>query len=149
MFWGAFGFNGKSELQKVNPKSDSKAFQDIVTCGLLRHGTRMGGQGWIFQQDNASIHSSSSTRLWLSSKKVRVLPWPARFPDLNPIENVWGYLARKVYAHGRQFNNVSELEKKIYEEWEAISQDYLQTLVNSMPNRIFKTIYAHGASSGY
>lgn len=149
MVWGAFGYFGKSELQRVDPKSDSLAYQNILSNGLLGNGTRMGGRGWIFQQDNASIHNSASTRAWLSSKKVRVLPWPARSPDLNPIENVWGYLARRVYAHGRQFATVAELQQTIFEEWDAIPQDYLRTLTESMPNRIFNTIRNGGNSSGY
>lgn len=149
MFWGAFGYHGKAELQKVDPRSDSIAYQAIMSAGLLRQGTRMGGRGWIYQQDNAAIHNSRSTREWFEQKKIRVLPWPARSPDLNPMENVWGYLAQKVYAHGRQFHTVDELERTIYAEWDAIPQDFLKKLINSMPNRIFKTILNHGGSSGY
>lgn len=109
----------------------------------------MDGRGWIFQQDDASINSSSSTKARLSAKKISVLPWPARPPDLNPVENVWGYLAQRVYAHGRQFATVAELERTIYEEWNALPQDYLRKLIESMSNRIFNTIRNGGSSSGY
>ena len=34
-------------------------------------------------------------------KQVKVLKWPARSPDLNPIQNLWSILAAKVYANGK------------------------------------------------
>ena len=34
--------------------------------------------GWIFQQDNAPIHTSHFTRKWLSEHSSRTLPWLAR-----------------------------------------------------------------------
>jgi hypothetical protein len=33
---------------------------------------------------------------WFADKKY-LLNWPARFPDLNPIENLWGILAHEIY----------------------------------------------------
>ncbi|KAG3095181.1 hypothetical protein PI125_g16317 [Phytophthora idaei] len=37
------------------------------------------------------------------------MEWPAKSPDLNPIENMWGVLARAVYANGRQFETRGSL----------------------------------------
>lgn len=149
MFWGAFGYHGKSELQKVNPRSTSTDYQNLLQCGLLRDGNRMGGRGWVFQQDNAPIHVSKSTKEWLNAKKVRVLDWPPRSPDLNPVENAWGYLARKVYAHGRQYSSVEQLSEAIHNEWESIPQSFFQNLVDSMKNRMFKLISKLGDFIGY
>lgn len=136
MMWGAFGYYGKSELQSVPVRSNSSDYQAILQSGLIRDGSKMGGRGWIFQQDNAPIHTSASTRAWLATKKVRLLDWPARSPDLNPMENLWGYLSQKVYAHGRQYSSKRELEEAIFREWDAIPQEYLQGLTESMKTRV-------------
>ncbi len=36
----------------------------------------------LFQQDNAKPHSAANATAWLSSRRVRVLNWPASSPDL-------------------------------------------------------------------
>jgi hypothetical protein len=72
-----------------------------------------------------------------------VLPWPARSPDLNPIENLWSIMSRYVYANGRQFSSVSELTAALYEAWDAIDMSVLLALIESMPRRCKECIKKH------
>ncbi len=51
---------------------------------------------FIFQQDLAPVHTAKSTKSWLNDHGVGVLDWPANSPDLNPIENLWGIVKRKM-----------------------------------------------------
>ena len=60
--------------------------------------------------------------------------WPSNSPDLNPIENVWGYLKSKVYK--RMAKNLTELESFLLEEWENIPDELFETLYQSMPRRM-------------
>ena len=73
-----------------------------------------------------------------------IMSWPARSPDLNPIENIWWNLARQVYAGGRKFQSVEELRKTVSREWAKIPQAEFQNMINSMPNRIFEVILGDG-----
>eukprot|EP00644_Phytophthora_capsici_P019735 jgi/Phyca11/132956/e_gw1.278.8.1 len=66
-------------------------------------------ESFVFQHDNASIHSSGATKTFLEEGNVTPMTWSAKSPDLNPIENLWGVLARAVYADGRQFQTRDSL----------------------------------------
>ncbi|KAI2659457.1 Transposable element Tc1 transposase [Labeo rohita] len=41
-------------------------------------------------------HTAKSTKSWLNDHGVGMLDWPANLPDLNPIENLWGIVKRKM-----------------------------------------------------
>lgn len=56
-------------------------------------------EGWILQQDNAPIHTPTVTKnRFLSANDIETLSRPARSPDLNPVENLWGVSVRKAYS---------------------------------------------------
>ena len=109
----------------------------------------IGGQNWIFQQDNTPCHSSKDTIDWLNKNNIKVLKWPSRSPDLNPIENLWEIITRAVYANGKQFSCVTELKDAILLAWENIELETLEKLVGSMSNRVFEIIKANGGSIKY
>jgi len=53
---------------------------------------------------------------------------------------MWGILARKVYQNNRQFQTVSELQAAILQGWADIDVTILESLITSMPTRIFEVI---------
>jgi DDE superfamily endonuclease len=148
MFWGGFGWNGVLALSEISTRMDSQGYTDILTDSLLPEARMMGGRSWIFQQDNAPTHKSKWTTDWFSRNKVRVLDWPARSPDLNPIENLWGIMTRSVYAKGRQYSHVNDLRVAIQMAWNSITLQTLRNLIDSMKNRIFQVIYNRGGFIG-
>ncbi|XP_052432367.1 sodium- and chloride-dependent GABA transporter 1-like [Carassius gibelio] len=69
---------------------------------------------------------------------IPVLYWPANSPDLNPIENVWGIVKRKMrYARP---NNAEELKATIRSTWALITPEQCHRLIDSMPRRITAVI---------
>ncbi len=85
----------------------------------------------------------------MKSKKIEYLDWPSVSTDLNPIENVWGIHVRRVYANGVRYKSVKELNEKIMLEWNKISLDELNKLVDSMPNRVIDVIKYNGGATKY
>lgn len=149
MVWGGFGFNGQTSLAFIEGKQNSEKYQDTLEVNLLPFIDVLGGPDCVFQQDNASIHVSNSTKAWLNQKNITVMDWPALSPDLNPIENLWGILTRKVYENGRQYSSVEELKRFIEKCWYEIQPEVLQKLVNSMEHRVFELISCKGNTIKY
>lgn len=100
-------------------------------------------------QDNAPIHKSASTMDWLDDHDIPILDWPPRSPDMNPIENVWGKMTQIVYANGKQYATIEELQAAIIQAWAEIGAEYRHTLYNSMPSRLQEVIDAAGYISLY
>uniref|UniRef100_A0A8L0DV99 Tc1-like transposase DDE domain-containing protein n=1 Tax=Oncorhynchus mykiss TaxID=8022 RepID=A0A8L0DV99_ONCMY len=96
------------------------------------------------QHDNATSHTAPSVCDFLKDRNVSVLPWPAKSPDLNPIEHVWDLLDRRVRAR-----NVRELAGALVEEWGNISQQELANLVQSMRRRCTAVLNAAGGHTRY
>ncbi len=74
---------------------------------------------FIFQQDLAPAHTAKSTKSWLNDHGIGVLDWPANSPDLNPVENLWGIVKRKM--RNKRPENADELKATIKETWASIS----------------------------
>ncbi len=73
--------------------------------------------------------------------------WSKVMPDLNPIENLWGIVKRKMrYARP---NNAEELKATIRATWALITPEQCHRLIDSMPRRIAAVIQAKGAPTKY
>ena len=75
--------------------------------------------------------------------------WPAQSPDLNPIEHLWGYLKSMLAEYEHPSSGIQELWKRIEEEWEKISVEECQKLIESMPRRIQAVLRAKGGYTKY
>ncbi|KAL3075555.1 hypothetical protein niasHS_012818 [Heterodera schachtii] len=149
MCWAAFSQFGTTPIVFVRGRMDSEAYQALLENFLLPYLDRWPRIDFTFQQDNAPCHSSNSTKQWFRDHNVDVLAWPACSPDLNPIENVWGMLARAVYADCRQFQTFGDLKKAIQEAWAQITQEKLTRLVESMPRRLISVLKNNGGITKY
>ncbi|GFV15483.1 transposable element Tcb1 transposase [Trichonephila clavipes] len=99
--------------------------------------------GATFQQDKARPYTARMSQDCL--RTVITVPWPARSPDLSPIEHIWDHLGRRV-GHPTSLN---ELEARLQQIRNEMSQDIIQNLYASMPDRIASCIRARAGSIGY
>ncbi|GFX59632.1 dendritic arbor reduction protein 1 [Trichonephila clavipes] len=57
------------------------------------------GAEFLFMDDNARPHRANIVDECLQSEDITRMDWSAYSPDLNPIENVWDMLGRRIAAH--------------------------------------------------
>ncbi|GFU90405.1 DDE_3 domain-containing protein [Trichonephila clavipes] len=65
----------------------------------------------IFQQGNARPHTARVAQDFL--RHFQTLPWPARSPDLSPLEHVWDQLKRQMPS----CHSVHDLELAVQDLW--------------------------------
>ncbi|KHJ80443.1 hypothetical protein OESDEN_19882 [Oesophagostomum dentatum] len=149
MVWGAFYGNRKLELAFTSSRMDSAEYQQVLSSRLLPLFRRHRGRDLLFQQDNARIHVSRSTVAFLSEHRIKLLDWPTRSPDLNPIENLWGILVRRVYSGNKRYESVTELRNALVETWNNIEPAILENLVKSLSDRLYEVVTSQGRLTKY
>ena len=142
MVWGAFSSSGVGPLIRLHGRVDSDTYLDMLEKHMLPWARSLGIQDWIFMQDNASIHKAQRVMACFKRRKVRLLNWPPQSPDLNPIENLWAIIKRRLAHLGSA--NVEELWLNVKKLWDEIPQELCQRLVASMPCRCVDVVCNQG-----
>ncbi len=94
MIWGAMSSAGVGPLCFLKTNITAPIYQEILEHLMLPSADQLFKDAdFIFQQDLAPAHTA---KIWLNDHGVGVLDWPANSPDLNPIENLWGIVKRKM-----------------------------------------------------
>ena len=84
--------------------------------------------------------------LELKDKKLKFVQLPLHSPDLNPIENFFAVLKRKLANH----SEILDLSDRIAHVIEYdIEQGYVNNLIDSMPKRLEDVVKAKGEFSYY
>ena len=144
-----FLFFGTSKLEIIRGRQNTNAYLDVMNSVLLPYADENMPLRWTYQQDNAPIHVSKTAREWFSRNSVRLMDWLSRSPDFNPIENVWGWLARRVYDNNRQFASVRDFTNCVFEEWNQMPRSLLEKLLNTMNDRCIEVLQKNGGPTHY
>ncbi len=148
MIWAAMSSAGVGPLCFLKTNVTAPVYQEILEHFMLPSADQLFKDAdFIFQQDLAPAHTAKSTKSWFNDHGVTVLDWPANSPDLNPIENLWGIVKRKM--RNKRPKNPDELKSTVKETWASIPPQQCHKLITSMPRRIEAVIKAKGAPTKY
>jgi len=151
MVWGCMTYHGVGDASWIPGKINAEAYIDVLKDYVLasRDWYGMDPETFIFQQDNASVHTAHIVKAFFAESNLTVLEWPANSPDLNPIENLWWYLKRELGLYTEAPKTLDELWERVQDVWTKIPISYIQKLYESMPTRIQEVIRSRGGYTKY
>jgi hypothetical protein len=111
-------------------------YRDQITMGPLktawnRVNNRWRGYGGArLLEDNVGIHKSQINRAQGTRQGFVYMDHPPYSPDLNPIENIWSVLKRRLAQLPRKPTNKDELFTVLQQLWGDIGQDRINACVD-------------------
>lgn len=144
--YSAMTANGVASLRTVSGTTGFKLygtrgvgareFVSVIRDTLVPEGNRLfHGEPFTVYLDRATAHTAkATTAAWEMYPHIKVVRGPPCSPDLNPIENMWAIVDRKMA--GLTFESQARFENALRREWAQLHVELCQKLIKSMPKRI-------------
>ncbi|CDR18049.1 unnamed protein product [Oncorhynchus mykiss] len=102
-------------------------YRDEILRPLVRPYAGAVGPGFLLMQDDARPHVAGVCQQFLQEEGIDAMDWPARSPDLNPIDHIWDIMSRSIH------------QCQVVQVWEEIPQETIRHLIRSMPRHVEAT----------
>ena len=150
MIWACFCWHGQGSVTKCSNKMNCNDYS--------RYWGNMSNLQWIFifLTEIESFRTTMLAFIGLEKWKIGLehsvdhfMYWPPSSPDLNPIENLWDELERKLWNSSPLSRTLPDLEERLLQLWPEVDLCRLKNIVDSMPSRIKVVIKAKGGPIDY
>ncbi|GFW81313.1 transposable element Tcb2 transposase [Trichonephila clavipes] len=136
LVWGGIRLGSRTDLHIFDAGSvNGIRYCNEILLSYVRLFRGAMGLQFLFMDDNAPCHRTVAAEQLLESEDIERMDWPARSPDLNPIEHVWDFLGRRLAARTLPPVTIRELRLALQDEWAAMPQQLIDTLILSMGRR--------------
>jgi transposase len=156
MLWSAITYAGVGWLCKIDGNMDKTLYKEILeddldkTIEFCREKLGFRRDQMYFQQDNDPKHTSNLVKDYLKHQSYNTMDWPAQSPDLNPIENMWALLKRRLNEYETAPKGMNELNERVTDIWyNTMAIAECKKVIDSMPRRIKARIRAKGKWTKY
>jgi hypothetical protein len=143
--WGCFSAAGPGLMMPLEDPLDGPTYAYIVRYYLAKSFEKVFGKGtverWLIH-DTPNVHHTADVRHALGCMGITALPFPPYSPDLNPIENLWADMQRRVdRLHA---STPAELKAAVEQVWAETTPAQCEKLARSMPKRLKQVIEVNG-----
>jgi transposase len=98
--------------------------------------------------DSATFHTSAMVIKWMTQRGIKFVPrseWPSSSPDINPIENLWEPIQKRVQA--REPRTMKGLKRVATRVWSELKMEEIAKFINVLPRRYQEIISEKGAQT--
>ncbi|GFW84112.1 transposable element Tc3 transposase [Trichonephila clavipes] len=136
LVWGGIMLGSRTDLHIFDAGSvNGTRYCNEILLPYVRLFRGAMGLQFLFMDDNAPCHRTVAAEQPLESEDIERMDWPARSPNLNPIEHVWDFLGRRLAARTLPPVTIRELRLALQDEWAAMPPQLIDTLILSMGRR--------------
>ena len=137
----------------MNGKYFSEFIETTLHRVLLDRAAVAGKEKLLFLQDNDPSQNSARAREAIENFGAEVVKIPARSPDLNPIENFFHNVKRKLRQDTMEkkiFNeDVNGFKQRIVETIRSYDKDIINGTISSMYKRLIIITKNNGCRTKY
>ncbi|GFU80184.1 transposable element Tc3 transposase [Trichonephila clavipes] len=150
LVWAGISLGGHTDLHVFHGGTvTGLRYRDEILDPYVRPYAAAIGNDLILMDDNARPHRAGIVEEYLEDHGLERMEWPARSPDLNPIEHLWDYLGRAVAALNPPPRSLHELKQGLLCVWSSLPIPVSDNLINSMGNRCRQCIQVRGGHIPY
>ncbi|GFV10981.1 transposable element Tc3 transposase [Trichonephila clavipes] len=150
LVWAGISLGGHTDLHVFHGGTvTGLRYRDEILDPYVRPYAAAIGNDFILMDDNARPHRARIVEEYLEDHGLERMEWPARSPDLNPIEHLWDYLGREVAALNPPPRSLHELKQGLLCVWSSLPIPVSDNLINSMGNRCRQCIQVRGGHIPY
>lgn len=149
-YWGWMSSMGPGELIEISGRMKKETYLEVLRDVMLPTVRVAYPDGQIYLiQDNCSVHKAGIVTQWLNSQKdITTITWPAKSPDLNLIENLWGQMV--LNWDPSNIRSSQNLRNLVETTWESLRGGVLcASMVEGMRGRLQKVIDNDGRALKY
>ncbi|GFT89437.1 transposable element Tcb1 transposase [Trichonephila clavipes] len=148
MVWGDIGYHSRTPLVRIVSTLNSQRYiSEVLEPVVLPYFQSLATA--IFQQDNARPHVARTVQRFFVNHQIELLPWPARSPDLSPIENMCSMVDQRLTQITPPAAPPDQLWQRVEATWSAVPQEHIQSHFESMLRHVAAVISNNGGYSGY
>lgn len=145
-FWAAISSKGATALYIYKEN-----FNETIYCPILQEMKsqmeKLLPRGYYYFHDKHSVHKSKLVSDCATRNNIMLNLLPSKSSDLNPIENLWGWLKGCIAKDSPK--SEAALIRSLKRNWKKVDKDFLLPFIQSIYDRCEKCKERKGDYTGY